>query len=245
MRTRTILPINSRARSFFCRILRAVPAALILVAFPLAISADEDAVSIKLAPLAWDSTIRDLIYFDRGNPEKIFIPSGAPGKPYRYRGARDIIFYTEGRNEEGEVIYQRKAATRLPITQGEILLLFVPRTNGDVGDRYRIVPIPIDTERFTAGSFKFYNLTPDRVAFRVDDNRFVLEPGHNRIAGFGDDRIGNVIIQIAASTDQEDWRPLYQSRWSAPGGQRRVWVFIHSTDGNYPRIKRYYEFISD
>lgn len=204
---------------------------------------EQEIVNIRFSPLAWDRPIRDLWYFDGDTPVRINVPNGAPGRSIRYRGPRDMAFYrVAGVDAEGETLYAEEASLRIPDGHGEWLLIFVKYPHGD---GYRILPVLTDPDEFGGGAFNFYNLTPSRVALRLGDQRFILGGGDNRVVNTGTGELGNIEVQIAASSQQDDWRPLYQSRWGQPGEQRRIWVFIHNVDGNTPQIKRYYQAVRD
>jgi len=198
-------------------------------------------ISVSFQALAWDNTISDLYYFDRGNPVQLFIPNGAPGPTLPYHGPPVLKFYTKGISAEGEDQYDLKAAVTLSATQQRTLLLFIPASSeGAAGPQYRIMPLQDNDRAFTNNAFNFYNLTNTDMAIRVGDDQFVIKPGRNRIIGLTEEVKKNVNVQMASNTDASNWTLVYQSRWAAPKN-RRAWVFIYREGEDRPSIRKYYQ----
>lgn len=207
--------------------------------FAVKLNGDEPSVSIQFSTLSWGEAVRSIFFFNNEELVEHSVPNATPGRKIEYSGSNILTFYKKtGIDEDGEIIYSQIAEIDLPITHGEVLLIFV-REPGK--NSFRILPIPIESEQFGSGSYKFHNLTQRRVAIRLGEQTFIIEPGKNRISQIEESHTNNVEIQIAATQNGLDWHPLYQSRWGIPGIQRRIWVFIHDVDGLGPRINRYYE----
>lgn len=200
---------------------------------------EEDLVRVRFSTVSWDNTIRDLLYFSEGAPNPIIVANGAPGKKYAYRGPRDLVFYTESVGPEGEPVFTPRASVSITPGEPDLLLIFLERP--DSAD-FKVLPVPDKGKEFRAGCFHFQNLTVERVALRVGEQDLLLAPGEGQTVQTPVDRPQNVDVQIAAPSENKEWRLVYQSRWGPPGN-RRIWVFLHRSEEGPPKIKRYYEIV--
>jgi hypothetical protein len=201
---------------------------------------EEQSVSIAFSTLSWKSSIKDLFYFNRGEPVQLFIPNGAPGATQAYKGPPQMGFYTRRINAEGETVYDLKTSVTITPGTSKLLLLFLPAPASQPGQQYRILTLADPDADFPGNTFNFYNLTGADMAIRVGSDQFRLASGHNRLIPLDDAAPQNVDVQMASSTKDDAWTMIYQSRW-APPGKRRAWVFIYGEPGSTPGIRKYYQ----
>lgn len=204
---------------------------------------EEESVSVSFSTLSWKGSIKDLFYFNRGEPVQLFIPNGAPGAVQAYKGPPQMGFYTKRINAEGETVYDLKASVTVSTGATKLLLLFLPAPDSQPEQQYRILALPDPDANFQGNTFNFYNLTGSDMAIRVGDDQFRLASGRNRLIPLDDADVQNVDVQMASSTKNDAWTMIYQSRW-APPGKRRAWVFIYGEPGSTPGIRKYYQPIA-
>ncbi|MDP0495808.1 MAG: hypothetical protein Q7Q73_06330 [Verrucomicrobiota bacterium JB024] len=204
---------------------------------------EEESVSVAFSTLSWKNSIKDLFYFNRGEPVQLFIPNGAPGSVQTYKGPPQMGFYTKRVNAEGETVYDLKASVNITSNASKLLLLFLPSSASPPEQQYRILPLADSDADFPGNTFNFYNLTGANMAIRVGDNKFQLASGRNRLIPLDDVDVQNVDVQMASSTKGSEWTMIYQSRW-APPGKRRAWVFIYGEPGSTPGIRKYYQSVA-
>ncbi len=203
----------------------------------------ENEIAISFSVVSWDKTLRGLVYFDAGQARTIDVGNGAPGPKHAYRGPARMGFFREGWNEQGQLAYIPVAYVDLDNDQREWLLVFSRKGQQHHGQLpLSIFPVPFRDDEFAAGSFYLHNLTPRRVAMRLDDEIVQLNPGGRRMVKSGAGESRNVDIQVASSEQSESWSLAYQARWGAPGN-RRIWVFFYEDEESIVRIKRFYQTI--
>ena len=201
---------------------------------------EEESVSVSFSTLSWKGSIKDLFYFNRGEPVQLFIPNGAPGAVQTYKGPPQMGFYTKRINAEGEAVYDLKTSITVSADASKLLLLFLPAPASQPDQQYRILALSDPDANFQGNTFNFYNLTGADMAIRVGDDQFRLSSGRNRLIPLDDADVQNVDVQMASSTKNDAWTMIYQSRW-APPGKRRAWVFIYGEPGSTPGIRKYYQ----
>ncbi|MDP0495263.1 MAG: hypothetical protein Q7Q73_03555 [Verrucomicrobiota bacterium JB024] len=213
---------------------------------PLARAQDEESISVSFYPLSWEGSIKDLIYFDKGQRVPLFIPNGAPGSEQSYVGSPQMGFYTERTGPEGEMLYDLQATVTIPHSVKRLLLVFIPTSAvSNPQQKYKVLalPDPGSNSNFAANAFNFYNLTGTNMAIRVGDNQFQLSPGRSHVVALTDNDLKNVDVQMATSTQETtQWSMIYQSRWASPK-KRRAWVFIYGEPGTTPGIRKYYQLM--
>ena len=214
---------------------------------PLVQAQDEENVSISFYTLSWKGSIKDLVYFNKGQSTSLFIPNGAPSIEQRYSGPPKMNFFSERTGPEGEALYDIKASVTIPRGSSRLLLVFIPSASANNPQQaYKILPLPDASanSNFVANAFNFYNLTSTDMAIRVGEVQFQLAPERNHIVTLADTDTQNVDVQMATSTrESKQWTMIYQSRWASPK-KRRAWVFIYGEPGTTPTIRKYYQILS-
>lgn len=135
---------------------------------------EEQQVTIVFTGFSWEAAI-DKIYYRNGTEDvPCFFPNGSRSAEFEYRGPETLTFYRMKQTAEG---YQRipVAATKIPKTRANYLLLFAPGSEGTSAE-YRIMLIDDDPKKYEGGTMRIINLTQESYACKVDTKKDVLKP---------------------------------------------------------------------
>lgn len=145
-------------------------------------------------------------------------------RPYDYTGSPDLVFFKQERDPvTGEPRRVPLARVRLPEDQKEVLLLFSEARNSG-GLPYRVMLIHHDPEKFSAGSYRVFNLTKRTMAMKIDESMFVIKPEGIQTFKPEEHKAGTEGIQISGWVEGEA-RTLFSGQHSYEPNARKL-VFI-------------------
>jgi hypothetical protein len=160
---------------------------LLLAAFSLvgiSHAQPEPVLSASISGLALDAQINDLKLLSKGETLDIDLYTTTRSRRLKYNGPETLTFF-----RESEVLTPEGEPIRTPVGQVTLdglhprYLLFFDKQAGDI-ERYSIFAIPDTTEDFKAGTYRFLNLAPFKVALKIGDSKhFLTEKNITDVSG--------------------------------------------------------------
>ena len=182
-------------------------------------------VDIRFTVLAWQRTDQVFHFDSSGNVSSFELPTQYRSQEMRYVGDNPLVFFREESGPEGQRF-------RVPLAKVEVdpaitkqLLLFVPG-GGDDSAEFKVLALDDRLEKFPQRSYRFFNLTDEKIGVALNDRRVALETYDNAIIEL--DR-GDAMIQLGVYARRgEGFRDVLNSRWPQRSNERYIIFVIDS-----------------
>ena len=156
----------------------------------------------------------------------------------KYSGPEQLTFFRESETltPEGEPIRTPVGQVTLDGLHPRYLLLFA-KQSGDT-ERYFIFAIPDTTEHFKAGTYRFLNLAPFKVALKIGDSKHLLAE-KNITDVSGDFEHGNYYQTMILSLPEGEAKPVpaYSGRTYFNKHMRMLYIIRLKEGGKAGKIK--------
>lgn len=198
----------------------------------------EPLVNTSFCCLALDKEINDLKILSSGETLDIDVYPSTRSRRLKYRGPQQLTFFRESEAlaPEGEPIRTPVGRVTLDGLHPRYLLLFAKKS-GDT-ERYSIFAIPDTSENFKAGSYRFLNLAPFKVAIKMGESKHLLaEKNITDISG--DFEHGNYYqtIMLSLSDGEAEPVPAYSGRIYFNKHIRMLYIIRPKEGGKAGKIK--------
>ncbi|GHB99937.1 hypothetical protein [Cerasicoccus arenae] len=188
-------------------------------------SNEEPEIDIEFTVLAWQSSDTEYTFESNGVATSFKLPLQYRSKDMHYMGSNPLVFYREELGADGVGIRVTLATVTLNPAISRQLLLFIP---ADAGSPYehRILAMDDRLENFPKRSYRFFNLTNEKVGVALNDHRAVLEKHEDTIIKLENDE---AIIQLGVYANRNDkYRDVLNSRWPHRSMERYLIFVIDS-----------------
>ena len=175
--------------------------------------------------ISMDSSIRSdkLYYIQDEKPESIRVNNLFRSPVYKYKGVKTISFYRQGPNGTHELAATAAINPRLKKT----CLLFVSVASNTGAKKYKIIVFDDNTNDYPAGSYRFYNLTPEPIAVKFGDTTFKISPKKTKTHIRKTTDALTIPIRIVMM-EGDKLKPLYSNEWPQKKMNRSL-VFIRKS----------------
>ena len=213
-------------------------AALSLVGISHAQPEPEPALSASISGIALDAQINDLKILSKGETLDIDLYTTTRSRRLKYSGPEQLTFFRESETltPEGEPIRTPVGQVTLDGLHPRYLLLFAKKS-GDT-ERYSIFAIPDTTEHFKAGTYRFLNLAPFKVALKIGETKHML--AEKKITDVsGDFEHGNYYQTMMLSLPEGEAEPVpaYSGRIYFNKHMRMLYIIRPKEGGKAGKIK--------
>lgn len=167
---------------------------------------------------------------DERVPRKVQIALDSIGASFQYSGPRDLVFYLEIPNPEGDSQPEIAGRITLPEEGANYLLLFVPEP--DLDTPYRILPINVSGTNFPRGQIQMFNLSSKELLLSIDGASERLNPRSQQVVSPGDKEEPFRVRFAAWDENQDRWRIIFSRFQPALNDARRLCMIVN--DPNRP-----------
>jgi hypothetical protein len=212
--------------------------ALALVGISHAQPEQDSWLNTSISGLALDGQINDLKILSNGETLDIDLYTTTRSRRLKYRGPKQLTFFRESEplTPEGEPIRTPVGGVTLDGLHPRYLLLFAKRS-GDT-ENYSIFAIPDTTEHFKAGTYRFLNLAPFKVAIKIGESKHILAE-KNITDVTGDFEHGNYYQTMMLSLPEGEAEPVpaYSGRIYFNKHMRMLYIIRPKEGGKAGKIK--------
>lgn len=198
----------------------------------------QDAASsgFNYSVISWEGSIKNELYRQDGSTYvTINLYSTSRTEWLWHQGREPIILYTKETNQDGSHHYIPAAKAFVPEQIRRALLIV---TKDKKTNSFDILVVNDNTDLCPLGSYRFLNWTDKKIAGKLGDETFVLEPKNAKTIQPDITNDKNLSIQLVELSDSENQR-LYHSRWSLQSRTRKLVLLVpRNQQGQSPvRIK--------
>ncbi|MGZ0654906.1 hypothetical protein ACWPKS_04795 [Coraliomargarita sp. W4R72] len=194
-------------------------------------------VSASISCVTLEGRIEELKFASSGQVRKINIYAGSRSKVLKYNGPNNLTFFREEASPtvEGELIRVPVGQVSLDGKHSRYLLFF--STSSGAKEHYQIFAIPDSTDTFKAGTYRFLNLAPFKVALKIGETKEIIaEKAITDVAG--DFEQGNHYQTIMFSLpDGQEPVSAYQGRVFFSEHLRMLYIIQPKGDPKTGKIK--------
>jgi len=212
--------------------------ALTLVGISHAQPEQDPLINTSFCGLALDSQINDLKILSNGKTQSIDIYPTTRSRRLKYSGPKQLTFFrqSETLTPEGEPIRTPVGQVTLDGLHPRYLLFFAKKSG--YTERYSIFAIPDTTDSFKAGSYRFLNLAPFKVAIKIGESKHLLAE-KNITDVSGDFEHGNYYQTIMLSLPEGEAEPVpaYSGRIYFNKHMRMLYIIRPKEGGKAGKIK--------
>lgn len=198
----------------------------------------EHALQTDFTCLALGGEIKDLKILSSDEVKTIQIYSTTRSKKINYSGPQQLTFFRESETlgPDGQPVRTPVGQIKLHGTHTRYLLLFAKRSGNK--ESYSIYPIPDTKEKFKAGTYRFLNLAPFKVAVKIGESQHLLAE-KNITDVNGDFEHGNYYQTVILSLPEgkEEPMPAYSGRIYFNQHTRMLYIILPKEDGKTGKIK--------
>lgn len=196
------------------------------------------AVQTNFTCLALDHEIEDLKILSAGEVCDIDIYTTTRSRRIDYRGPKELTFFRESATlgPDGQPVRTPVGRVALDGLYSRYLLLFAKRASD--AENYSIYPILDTTDKFKAGSYRFLNLAPFKVAIKIGESRHLLTE-KNITDVNGNFEHGNYYqtIMLTLPEGEEEPVPAYSGRIYFNKHMRMLYIIRPDGDATSGKIK--------
>lgn len=213
-------------------------AALTLIRVSDAQPESAPALSASINALALDAQINDLKILSNGETLSIDLYTTTRSRSLKYSGPKQLTFFrqSESLTPEGEPIRTPVGQVTLDGLHPRYLLLFAKKSGNT--EHYSIFAIPDSTENFKAGTYRFLNLAPFKVALKIGETKHMLAE-KNITDVSGDFEHGNYYQTMMLSLPKGEPEPVsaYSGRIYFNKHMRILYIIRPKEGGKAGKIK--------
>ena len=213
-------------------------AALSLVGISHAQPAQDTLLNTSISGLALDTQINDLNILSNDEILDIDLYTTIRSRRLKYIGPKQLTFFrkSETLSPEGEPIRTSVGQVTLDGLHPRYLLLFAQKSGAT--ERYSIFAIPDTTEHFKAGTYRFLNLAPFKVAVKIGESKHLLAE-KNITDVSGDFEHGNYYQTMMLSLPEGEAEPVpaYSGRIYFNKHMRMLYIIRPKEGGKAGKIK--------
>lgn len=205
---------------------------------PLQAQPEQDyALQTDFTCLALDKEIKGLKILSAGEVRAINIYSSTRSRKINYRGAKQLTFFRESETPgpDGQPVRTPVGQINLDGTYTRYLLLFAKHA-GDT-ESYSIYPIPDTTEQFKAGTYRFLNLAPFKIAVKIGESKHLLtEKDITDVIGNFEHGNYYQTIMLSLPGSAEEAVPAYSGRIHFNEHMRMLYIIRPKEDAKSGKI---------
>ncbi len=161
---------------------------------------------------------------DEQVPRRVSLGLDAIGASFQYSGPRDVVFYLEMPDPEGESKPEIAGRISLPTEGSRFLLLFLP--DKSLNTPYRILPINASGSNFPRGNIQFFNLSAKELLVSIDGSNDRLTPRSQQVIGPRNKDEAFRIRFAAWDEHQDRWRIIFSRYQPALQNNRRLCMIV-------------------
>jgi len=200
---------------------------------------DEPMIQVSLGAVSLDDEIKDLKVVSSGQVKVMntVYPNTRNGV-FSYRGTKKLTFF-----REKPAVDPDQEPIRIPVAAVELdgkhsrYLLFFAKKSGDA-EAYSVFSIPDSASHFPAGSYRFLNLAPYKVAIRIGDEKKILaEKKITDIKGNFEHGQYYETVMLSLPNDGEKPIPAYSGRIHFNKDLRVIMVIYPKEDARAGKIR--------
>ena len=212
---------------------------LILFAALESLSAQrEKVIQTDFTCIALSSDIKNLKILSSDEVKTLDIYTTTRSKKINYRGLQQLTFFRESETlgPDGQPVRTPVGQVKLNGSQKRYLLLFAKSSSNK--ENYSIYPIPDIQEKFKAGTYRFLNLAPFKLAVKIGESQHFLAK-KNITDVNGDFEHGNYYQTIILSLPEgkEEPVPIYSGRIYFNQNTRMLYIILPKEEGKTGKIK--------
>lgn len=186
-----------RSFNFLSNLSFVLPLSVLLSGLLSGLNAAEVALTYRL--IGWGGDIRQLFVRNGDSMEEVHLVPFSVSPRYSTIDSHLQFYHREGGfDTAGEPLYTPVAEASFPSKSTDVLLFAFPRS----GSLLHMAPVDTSLNSFEQATIMVINCTPERLAFRIADQIFGLDPLESRVVHFGDPP-RQLRVQIAISRDGE------------------------------------------
>ncbi len=204
---------------------------------------DETLVSIKFKGLSMPEQVDD-IYYNVGDIRcPVKLTTSVFSREYTYRGRTPMTFLRDIPDAEGIMRPVAIAKAHIPQGASEVSMLFLP-SPGEKG-KYHVRVYADDENDFSWGAYRFVNLTQERIAVALGQERNLVLSGRTTVIPMTEEtRSTSISVKLAAEDNRDEWKLVFSTNWAVNPNVRYLVLIYQDKDKGY-KVKRIREVFKD